>query len=261
MPIYRVRGVTRAGEPFKVRFEAPAESNVQGWLASEEARAESVRRLPLTAWPFSRLPWMILVFPVLCYGLYLCAAQAVFSGFDLLREPATRAVYERLARDGVTVPGVVSAERVVSMRGARRRTLEYTFQDPAGSSRRGTLAPIPGDLAELRHDLRLLMGEPAVPGAELTVTVVPDEPSTHAPFVVDTGLLERFDALSHELRRGLGMLAALAPLLAWMVWNVLVRTGSHFVLSPEAPRLVLITRGDNPFVEDDDDEEEEEGEG
>jgi hypothetical protein len=79
--------------------------------------------------------------------------------------------------------------------------------------------------------------------------------------VVDTGLLERFDALSHELRRGLGLLAALAPLLAWMVWNVLVRTGSHFVLSPSAPRLVLITRGDNPFVEDDEDEDDGEGEG
>jgi len=259
MPIFRVRGVTRVDEPFAVRFEAPAESNVQAWLAGEHARAESVRRLPLTAWPFSRLPWMILVFPVLCYGLYLSAVQTVYSGLDLLREPAVRGAYERLARDGVTAPGVVTEERAVSMRGARRRTLEYAFQDPAGSSRRGTLAPIPGDIAESRHDLRLLAGEEAVAGGELTVTVVPDEPSIHAPFVVDDRLLERFEALSSELRRGVGVLAVLAPLLAWMVWNVLVRTGSHFVLSPSEPRLVLITRGENPFVEDDDDDEEGEG--
>lgn len=259
MPVFRVRGTTGSGEPFSVRFEAPAEGNVQAWLASEQARADSLRQLPLTAWPFSRLPWMILVFPVLCYGLYLCAMQTVFSGLDLLREPATRSAYERLARDGVAVNGVVTAERVVSLRGARQRILEYAFSDPAGSRRQGFLAPIPGDLAASRHDLRLLAGASPLPDSEVTVTVLPDEPSTHAPFGVDDRLLERFDALSLELRRGLGVQGVLAPLLAWMVWNVLVRTGSHFVLSPSEPRLVLITRGENPFVEDDEDEDEGEG--
>jgi hypothetical protein len=259
MPIFRVQGRTRDGEPFSVRFEAPAESNLQAWLLVEQARAESVRQLPLTSSPFSRLPWMILVFPVLCYGLYLCAVQAVFSGLDLLREPVTRSAYERLARDGVTVTGAVTAERVVSLRGARRRTLEYAFVDPAGSRRQGLLAPIPGDLGGSRHDLRLLADALPAPGSQVTVTVLPDEPSIHAPFEVDDRLLDRFDEQSRILRRGLGLLAALAPLLAWMVWNVLIRTGSHFVLSPSEPRLVLITRGENPFVEADEDDDEGEG--
>jgi hypothetical protein len=259
MPVFRVRGRTRHGEPFSVRFEAPAESNLQAWLVAEQARAESVRQLPLTAWPFSRLPWMILVFPVLCYGLYLSAVQTVFSGLDLLREPVTRSAYERLAREGVTVTGAVTLERVVSLRGARRRTLEYAFVDPAGLRRQGLLAPIPGNLGASRHDLRLLPDALPAPGSEVTVTFLPDKPSIHAPFEVDDHLLERFDELSRVLRRGLGLLAALAPVLAWMVWNVLVRTGSHYVLSPSEPRLLLITRGENPFVEDDEDDDEGEG--
>jgi hypothetical protein len=164
-----------------------------------------------------------------------------------------------LAREGVTVTGAVTAERVVSLRGARRRTLEYAFVDPAGSRRQGLLAPIPGDLGASRHDLRLLADAVPAPGSQVTVTVLPDEPSIHAPFEVDDHLLERFDELSRVLRRGLGLLAALAPVLAFMVWNVLIRTGSHFVLSPSEPRLVLITRSENPFVEPDEDEDEEDG--
>jgi len=256
MPVFHVKGTTRRGKPFSVRFEAPAQSNLQGWCVSEQARVESVRQLPLTAWPFSRLPWMTLVFPVLCYGLYLCSAQAYWSGFDLWREPATRSAYVRLEREGVTVPGMVTAERFTHLRGARRRTLEYTFVDPTGSRRQGVLAPVPGDLGASRHDLRLLAGAPSTPGGGLTVTELPFEPSVNAPFRVDDHLLGRFDDLSRELRRRLGLLAALVPVLAWMVWNVLVRTGSHWVLSRSEPRLVLITRGENPFVELEEDEED-----
>jgi hypothetical protein len=259
MPVFRVRGTTRHGEPLSVRFEVPDEGNLQTWLATEQARAESVRRLPLTSWPFSRLPWMILVFPVLCYGLYLSGVQAVWSGLDLWREPATRRTYERLDRDGVTVSGAVTAERVVSLRGSRRRTLEYAFVAPGGSRQRGVLASLPGDVGVSRHDLRLAAAAPPVPGDELTVTVLPHTPAVHAPFPVDDRLFERFDELGLEVRRRLGFLAVLAPVFAWMVWNVLIRTGNHYVLSASGSRLVLITRGENPFGELDEEDDEEEG--
>ena len=262
MPVFRVRGTSRWGERFRVRLEAPSETAARAALTAEAAQVEAVARLPLTWWPFSRLPWMILVFPILCYGVYWSGVLGVRAALDLGREAANRAAYERLAREGGRTAGTVTAAARRAQRGLPGPNLEYRFVAPDGRERRGQLAPGAGDVAQGRHDLRLLAA-PVEPGATLTVTFVAAKPTLHAPFPVDAALLARFDRLGAELRLLLARLAAVALGLSWMVWNVLVRTGGHLVLSERQPRIVLIAAGENPLVppdgEEDEEDEEEEG--
>ncbi len=260
MPVFRVAGVTSSGQRFAVRCEAPAERNVRALLASEGAVADRVRKLPLSAWPLSmtRAPWLILVFPVFGYLLYLALAQGVLAGLDLRRAPLNRAAYERLEREGSEVAGTVTGRRRETARGWRQEVVEYAFAGPDGRERRGTLAAFPGDAAAGRHDLRLLGGEPPAVGAALVVTCLADEPRWHAPFRVDASLRARLAGLEGELQRRLAVLAAVALASAYMVYNFVLRTGSHYVLSPASPRLVLITAGANPFCPPDEDDGEDE---
>jgi hypothetical protein len=256
MPIFRVRGVNRWGRSFAVRFEAPSEHDLRAFLETERVQVEGIRRTPLSVWPFSRLPWMILVFPVLAWGLVWSVTTGWWTALDFGREESNRAVYERLMEEGESVPGVVSGERRVSLRGARRRQLEYTFRTPDGTQHRGRLVSLPGDVAAGRHDLRLLGGRPLQPGSPLTVTYLPEEPRVNAPFRVDAALLARQQESVRGERRRLGELLLAAPLLAWMVFNLVLRTGSHYEHG-ERPRIVQIVPGESVLVPPSEEEGEE----
>jgi hypothetical protein len=256
MPIFRVRGVRRPGRSFTVRFEAPTEGDLRAMLDAEGVEVEAVRRVPCTAWPFSRLPWMILVLPLLCYGLSVCALRGVQSGLELRRETRTQAAYERLAREGVTTTGSITVERTVGAKhGSPRRELEYAFRCPDGSLQRGALVAGSGDVATGRHDLRLEGDAPLREGSELTVTYLRSQPSVHAPFVVDGALLARHRQVVGGEWRKLGALLLLAPLFAWMVFNVAMRTGSHYE-HRERPRIVEIVQGDSLLAGPEEEEEE-----
>ncbi len=145
-------------------------------------------------------------------------------------------------------------DRDTSRRGLRSRTVDYRFVDDRGGEHDGSLAPGPGHVAGGRHDLRLLAGLVPPVGAPLTVTYLAAEPAVHAPFAVDADLVARHAELCAELPGGLTRLALSLLVCAWMVGNFVVRLGSHYVLAAGPPRIVLLTRGDNPFVGPDDNE-------
>lgn len=247
--MFRVRGRTRWGEAFAVRFDAPDQRAVEAWLAAENATVERLLRLPLTSWPFPRVGFLILLFPVLAYGLFVMLAFALFLVVDLGRESTVSGFYAELAEHGVPSTGTVDGERRESIRGARRRVFDYAFVDPSGRRRVGRLAPLAGDPAAGRHDLRLLADPDLRVGQELVVTFFVDRTDVHAPFVVDAGLLARLDEQARERRRQSAKLAVAIPVLAWLIWNLLIRTGSHFELSHDRPRLVLIARDVDPFAD------------
>jgi hypothetical protein len=249
MAVFKDRGRTQRGEPFAVRFDAPEGRAVEGWLAAEGAALEEMRRLPLTAWPLARFGFMILLFPFLAYALVMSLALSAMVAVDMSREGAVRSFYLELAERGVATVGSVTAPWQESIRGSERRVFGYAFVDASGRQWTGRLAPAASDPAAGRHDLRLLADPVLEEDQELAMTVLADRPERHAPFLVDDALFERLDAQSRERRRQVAKLALTIPLFAWMIWNLLIRTGSHFELSPRDPRLVLMTRGGNPFVE------------
>lgn len=249
MAVFRARGRTRQGEPFAVRFDAPDERAVETWLLGNQAEVEQLARLPLTAWPFARFMVMILLFPFLAYALFMSLVLAAMVAVDMSREGVVRGFYLELAERGVATVGSVTAAWQESIRGSERQVFGYAFVDASGRRWTGRLAPVASDPAAGRHDLRLLADPALEEGQELTLTVLADHPERHAPFLVDDALLERLDAQARERRRQAAKLALTIPLFAWMIWNLLIRTGSHFELSPRDPRLVLITRGDNPFAD------------
>lgn len=249
MAVFRARGRTRQGEPFAVRFDAPDERTVAAWLGAEGAAVDSLRRLPLTAWPFARFMVMILLFPFLAYALFMSLALAAMVAVDMSREGVVRGFYLELAERGVPAVGSVTAPWRESIRGSERQVFGYAFVDASGRRWTGRLAPVASDPAAGRHDLRLLADPALEEDQELAMTVLADRPERHAPFLVDDALFDRLDAQGRERRRQAAKLALTIPLFAWMIWNLLIRTGSHFELSPRDPRLVLMTRGGNPFVD------------
>jgi hypothetical protein len=250
MPVFRARGRTRWGDAFAVRFEAPSERTVRAWLTTESAAVEELRQLPLTAWPLSmtRLPWLIFLFPLVGYGLFTTTVMSALVALDLSRVGPARSAYQRLAAAGATTVGTIIGERQTSLRGIRVRVLDYRFITADRRVHSGTLAPGPGHVADGRHDLRLVAGTTPALGAEVAVTYLPADPTLHAPFAVDDALLAHHAELSGHLPGQLAKLILAALVCAWLLRNFLVRLGSHYELSAGPPHIVLLTRGDNPFV-------------
>lgn len=68
--LFSVKGVDYAGQGFAGRFDAPSEERLLNWMTESGIVLESISALPLTAGPYSRFPYLILVFPILA-GIFL----------------------------------------------------------------------------------------------------------------------------------------------------------------------------------------------
>lgn len=74
MALYRIAGRDARGAPYRARAEAVDESVLREALACESMTLLSVRRVPLTRWPFVGQGWPILAWPAA--GLVAAASLA-----------------------------------------------------------------------------------------------------------------------------------------------------------------------------------------
>jgi hypothetical protein len=75
--LFTVKGVGYAGEPFSSRFESASKEVLREWMIEDGITVTEVRVLPLTSGPYSKLPWLILAFPVLVGLLVITSARLV----------------------------------------------------------------------------------------------------------------------------------------------------------------------------------------
>jgi len=71
--LFHVKGVDYAGADFSSRFESVSEEDLRAWMIENGVRANAISALPLTTGPYSKLPWLILAFPIFA-GLFIYAA-------------------------------------------------------------------------------------------------------------------------------------------------------------------------------------------
>jgi|GEM_PF-2960248 hypothetical protein len=249
MPVFLVTGRDRKGEAFRRRFEAPSANDLQIFLATRSLHVASVRALPLSSWPFSRVPFIMMIFPLFAWGVISFGGAVIGGGLTLLREQHNQTVYETLAREGVTVEGrVIARHQEVQRRGKPIPVVEYQYRDPRGFVQRGALVGRPGNASKGTHDLSLLPRTELNEGDPLVVVVHPETPLLHAPFALDEEFLARHQALVEARRDSVLLSLAGLALCAWLVWNVALRLGSQLEHSSN-PRIVELTSGPSVLAE------------
>lgn len=241
MPMYLVQGRDRQGETFRRRFEAPSESELTLFLSARSLQITSLTQLPLSSWPFSRIPFVAMLFPLFAWGVISFGGATVRGAWLLAQEQKNQEVYQLLARQAVPAEGRVMARREEAQRRGRPVTvLEYQYRDPAGLVHRGLLTSRPGNARQGQHELALLGNRELAEGDTLSVFVHPATPLLHAPFPLDEELFARHAALLRARQRAAAISLAALAACAWLVWNVGLRLGSQFEHSSD-PRIVEIS--------------------
>lgn len=249
MAVYLVHGRDRKGEAFRRRFEAPSETDLTMFLATRSLHPTSVRALPLSTWPFSRIPFVMMIFPLFAWGVISFGGALASGSLTLARERDNQQVYEMLAREGVAAEGRVRALREEPQRrGKPLPVIEYQYRDKDGWVHHGELMGKPGHVRKGRHDLSLLPATEMAEGDRLEVVVHPQTPLLHAPFALDEEFLARHEALLEARTRALLLSLAGFLICGWLVWNVGLRLGSQFEHSSD-PRIVEIASGRSVLAE------------
>lgn len=243
MAVYVVHGRDHKGEAFRRRFEAPSETDLTMFLATRSLHASSIRPLPFSSWPFSRIPFMTMIFPLFAWGVISFGGAVASGGLTWMRERDNQHVYETLAREGVPAEGRVTALREQPQRKRKPlQVIEYQYRAGDGWVHRGELVGKPGHARKGRHDLSLLPATEVAEGDRLDVVVHPQTPLLHAPFSLDEQFLARHRALLEA--RVQALLLSLLGFVScgWLVWNASLRLGSHFEHASD-PRIVEISSG------------------
>lgn len=258
MPLFRVDGVDAAGKRFQQRrLEAADETALRAMLGGHGVVVERARPLAFTRWPFSRQAWPVLLWPLLGFFALGAGARLVGTAWVLWVVHTERPLVERLAREGRRAEAVVTA--VQADRRGEAYEWAYAFEPAGNAPVFGVLQRGLGSIRERRHDVALAGDEPGV-GGRFPITYVPGMPTVHVPGEVDASALEK---LGEAVRTVLWQAAfALAVGLGslWMVYNTLLRLGSHYWLDDagtvveyarrEPVRLRLDLEADEALPED-----------
>lgn len=228
MPVFRVDGTDAAGVRFeRRRFEAGDEALLRAMLAGHGVAVDAARPVALSRWPFAHHSWPVLLWPLLAFLAIGSAGRLLVTGAVLWAVHTERPLVEQLARQGQTAEAVAGSVRTDSR--GEPYEWDYTFQATGGATTSGVLQRGFGSIRERRYDVALAGAEP-VAGQRFPVTYLPAEPAVHVPGRVDAGSLTKLDAAVRTVlwQGAVALVVGLASL--WMIWNTLLRLGSHYWL-------------------------------
>lgn len=258
MSLFAAKGRDFSGAGFRTTFEARSEEELRAWAVAAGVRLEKVRTLPLTGGPWSRMPWLMPLWPVFAVLLLVTLLTLVRDVLAIERERGNVAVLSRLARE-TTYPDALTTG-IVSVRSFeegplarnRRDLFSYRYAVPTNSSiHHGLLGQEFTDAGQGRFQWDRFPSRdgkttPTV-GAQVDVVFMRAEPYLHAPTWSQSLLVaEAKEAGSEWRRRALhaARIFPLLPALAWVLWNILTRMGSPYEFPDfRLGRIVEFARG------------------
>jgi hypothetical protein len=68
--LFRAKGTDYSGNSFSNRFEARSADDIRAWFTENGISANEISAYRLTSGPYTKIPWLILVWPIL--ALFFC---------------------------------------------------------------------------------------------------------------------------------------------------------------------------------------------